>query len=1049
MTTVRRRLASLIALSLPAMAIGCGSDGLVLPDDSKPAKITIVSGNAQSAPAGVALSQPLVVRVTDGFDRAVEGQTVAFTIDVGGGQVTPASVVTGPDGQASTSWTLGGSAGQQRVQAAVSGDGVPAGLLATFNAMAVSGAGAKLVLVSGDHQTAAVGSALPESLVVRVTDQLDNPVAAVEVTWAVGGGGSVSPTTVVSDANGLAAVQRVLGNAAGTQTAEASSTGLSPIAFTHTAEAANPTSLVLISGDAQSAPAGSTLSDPLVVRLVDDNGNGVGGKAVTWVISPGNGSVNPLNGITSPTGYTQTSWTLGANAGSYLLNAVFSGLPSVPFTATATAGTATKLAFTQAPVTTSAGSTIAPAVKVAIKDAAGNTVTSATDAVTLAIGNNPAGGTLSGTVTVNAVSGVATFGNLSIDKSGNGYTLTAAATGLASVTSPSFDILPGTANRLVFLTGPTDRVVGQAFSPALQVQVQDAGGNPVIIATSPITLTSSVTGTLSGTATATPFLGTATFSNLAVNKAGTGYTLTAFASGVLSTTSDPFDVAKGGTTISITSKSPGGTSVTGQAVTFNYDINILTPATGSLTGTVTVSDGTDHCTGGINAGTGVGSCQISFTSAGVKSVIATYAGDQNFVGDDSPVVSHTVNRATTSLSITDHSPEPSLVGESVTVQWSLAATGAGAGTPSGTVTVTVSGGTETCNAPATFGSSSCSLTLNVSGNRTIKASYPGDANFFAPSDANVSHSVQGETTTTLSSSPNPSTEGENVTLSAHVTATSGTGSLSGAVKFFDGATLLGQDNLDGSDNASISKNNLTQGGHSITAVYQGSSLFAGSTSNTVTQTVNAVPNTPPTAADDPSYSTLEDTPLTVNAGSGVLKNDDDPDNGPLPLIARNASDPAHGSVTLNSDGSFTYTPDADYNGADTFTYEAFDGAAASTATVTVTITAVNDAPSFTAGPNVSWGQGDGVYSQAWATNVSAGPANESGQALTFTVSVGAGEGVLFSSQPSIASDGTLTFTPSGIVTGTATVTVHLEDNGGTANGGVDAAADQQFTITIN
>ena len=72
----------------------------------------------------------------------------------------------------------------------------------------------------------------------------------------------------------------------------------------------------------------------------------------------------------------------------------------------------------------------------------------------------------------------------------------------------------------MFLTGPTDRVVGEKFSPSLQVQVQDAGGNPVFTATSPITLTSSVTGTLSGTATVTPFLGTATFSNLADQQGG-------------------------------------------------------------------------------------------------------------------------------------------------------------------------------------------------------------------------------------------------------------------------------------------------------------------------------------------------------------------------------------------------------------------------------------------------------------------------------------------------------------------------------------------------
>src|SRR6185369_12026324 len=125
--------------------------GLVLPNESRAAAITKVSGDEQSAAAGVALSKPLVVRVADAFDRPVEGQSVAFAIDAGGGQVTPASATTGPDGTASAAWTLGGAAGQQRLRAAVTGDGIPDGLLVNFNATAVSGAGAKLVLVSGDN----------------------------------------------------------------------------------------------------------------------------------------------------------------------------------------------------------------------------------------------------------------------------------------------------------------------------------------------------------------------------------------------------------------------------------------------------------------------------------------------------------------------------------------------------------------------------------------------------------------------------------------------------------------------------------------------------------------------------------------------------------------------------------------------------------------------------------------------------------------------------------------------------------------------------------
>ena len=233
---------------------------------------------------------------------------------------------------------------------------------------------------------------------------------------------------------------------------------------------------------------------------------------------------------------------------------MYSGLPPVQFSATAGAGTATKLAFLQQPVTTGAGASITPAVRVAIQDANGNTVTSATQSVTLAIGTNPAGGTLSGTATVSAVSGVATFSNLSIDKVGDDYTLTAAAAGLTGATSAAFDILTGDADRLVFIVQPTDRVVGQVFSPAIKVQVQDAGGNPVLGASATITLTSSVTGTLSGDASEAPFLGTATFSNLAVTKAG-NYTLTALASDLASATSVSFDVAQASTTTAITNQS--------------------------------------------------------------------------------------------------------------------------------------------------------------------------------------------------------------------------------------------------------------------------------------------------------------------------------------------------------------------------------------------------------------------------------------------------------------------------------------------------------------
>lgn len=100
-------------------------------------------------------------------------------------------------------------------------------------------------------------------------------------------------------------------------------------------------------------------------------------------------------------------------------------------------------------------------------------------------------------------------------------------------------------------------------------------------------------------------------------------------------------------------------------------------------------------------------------------------------------------------------------------------------------------------------------------------------------------------------------------------------------------------------------------------------------------------------ANPDTYSTDEDTALTV-VGPGVLANDTDDDGDPLSAIL--VSGPAHGSLTLNDDGSFTYTPAANYNGADSFRYQANDGTADSNlATVSITVNSVNDAPVIQSG----------------------------------------------------------------------------------------------------
>src|SRR2546426_6482513 len=116
-------------------------------------------------------------------------------------------------------------------------------------------------------------------------------------------------------------------------------------------------------------------------------------------------------------------------------------------------------------------------------------------------------------------------------------------------------------------------------------------------------------------------------------------------------------------------------------------------------------------------------------------------------------------------------------------------------------------------------------------------------------------------------------------------------------------------------------------------------------------------------------------------------------------------------------------------------------------TATITVTAVNDAPSFTKGADQTVLEDAGAQSvTGWATNLSAGPANEAAQTLNFIVSNN--NTTLFSAQPAVSASGTLTYTPAANANGSATVTVQVHDNGGTTNGGVDTSAAQTFTITV-
>ena len=203
---------------------------------------------------------------------------------------------------------------------------------------------------------------------------------------------------------------------------------------------------------------------------------------------------------------------------------------------------------------------------------------------------------------------------------------------------------------------------------------------------------------------------------------------------------------------------------------------------------------------------------------------------------------------------------------------------------------------------------------------------------------------------------------------------------------------------------------------------------------TVTITVNAQPDAP--VANDDAYNTNEDTPLSV-AAPGVLTNDTDADGDPLTASLVVASGPTDGTLTLNADGSFTYTPNADFNGADSFRYTASDGLLASNeATVTITVNAVNDAP--VAADDAYAVDEDNVLNVA-APGVLANDSDPESDPLTSAIVVASGpaNGTL-----TFNADGSFTYTPDADFSGSDSFRY-------TANDGLLDSNEATVTITVN
>ena len=277
----------------------------------------------------------------------------------------------------------------------------------------------------------------------------------------------------------------------------------------------NSTPATVIITTQNSRPVANAGSDQSVVvgATVQLNGsasNDADGDPLTYSWSFTSKPGGSIATLTNPTTVNPTF--VADLTGTYVVQLIVNDglLSSTPVTVTmsATAGGAAKLAFIQHPSSTVAGQAISPAVTVQVQDASGNIVTTATDAVTIAILNNPGGATLSGTKTVNASSGVASFGDLSLDKAATGYTLNATGSGLAAATSNSFNVIAPLPTSVTLTPSPAQMFVrGSLTMTATLDSIAPPGGQLISLsAGSLLTAPASITipaGSLSTTFTVT------------------------------------------------------------------------------------------------------------------------------------------------------------------------------------------------------------------------------------------------------------------------------------------------------------------------------------------------------------------------------------------------------------------------------------------------------------------------------------------------------------------------------------------------------------------
>jgi hypothetical protein len=497
---------------------------------------------------------------------------------------------------------------------------------------------AQLQAVSGTGQAGSVGTLLADPLVVRVLDSQDRPVPNIKVAFAAGSGAAgstVEPDTAQSDGDGRASVRWALGSAPGGQILLAHVVGRETVSasFTAMAGAGVAQRIEKVSGDNQTATAGSPLPDSLIVRALDTGGQPVAGISVNWV-AEGGGSVSAPSTVTRADGTTGVRRTLGPVAGQQATSAALpeASAAGLSFSAVAVVGTAGALRIEVQPASTaSSGAAFNRQPQLQLIDGNNNPVPQAGLAVSAQLGSGPAGAVLTGSTTASTnAQGLAVFTNLGISGPGGSYTLDFSGPGASGATSTAIQVSAGEAVKLAMVTQPPATVqTGAALTPAPVVRLEDGTGNGVAASGVPVTVSLVGDGSLGGTLTVnTDAGGQAAFPGLTISAISGDRMLLFAGNGLQSVASTTIHVVNppDGTRSSI--ETPAS-AVAGVAAAVTVTVRDASGMT--LPGiTVTLqSDGTDNTITPSSATSdvsGVASFTVSSTVAQQKSLSATADG---------------------------------------------------------------------------------------------------------------------------------------------------------------------------------------------------------------------------------------------------------------------------------------------------------------------------------------------------------------------------------------------------------------------------------------